>query len=251
MYLFLSTDHFKESKVRIINKNLIDKLSQFGEKPSETELDKLLTVSYKVLDEKFNVISSKSFIVKSDEKFTKEALDIINTFDEIDESKFEFVFKTDLIKTLKTDIKSSKYLISHYNEFHKDLIINETGKIEDREYEHEYEKEYSRVYNLEYDLFEELIEIDILKDSMCFAKKTMHKKGNRLKFPNTSEVYKWLFKNEPKLTNSYLNVNVLIECFKELNNRGLTYQTYPSIDFVDKLIKSKVNTYLDLQEQKD
>ena len=251
MYLFLSTDHFTESKVRIINKNSIDKLSQFGEKPSETEMDKLLTVSYKVLDNKFNIISSKSFIVKSDDKLTKEALDIIDTFDEIDESKFEFVLKSKLIKTLKNDIKSSKYLISHYNEFHKDLIINETGKIEDKVYEQEYEKEYSRVYNLEFDLFEELIEIDILKDSMCFAKTPMHKKGNRLKFPKTTEVYKWLFENEPNLTNSYFNVNAIIECFKELNKRGLTYQTYPSIDFVDRLIKSKIKTYLDIQQQKN
>ena len=33
-------------------------------------------------------------------------------------------------------------------------------------------------HNLEYDLFEELIEIDILKDSMCFAKDDAQKEND-------------------------------------------------------------------------
>ena len=45
-------------------------------------------------------------------------------------------------------------------------------------------------------------------------------------------------------TNSFFDIPTLIKCFRELDRRGLIHQTYKSIDYVDDLVKSKLNSYI-------
>lgn len=186
----------------------------------------LVSISYSILDDKYNLILSKSFIVKSEEKLTKEELKIIDSFDTIDESKFEFIHKLELLEILKEDLKLSNYLVSHYNEHHKNVVLNEFG-------------------GWRCSLFENLNEIDILDISMCFTKIKMHNRGNRLRKPSIKEVYNWLFDKTPNLTNSIYELSTLLKCFEELNKRKLIYHNYKSINSIEKQIKNKLSTYID------
>ena len=99
----------------------------------------------------------------------------------------------------------------------------------------------SETYN---DFFFNLTDIDILQISRSFAGIKMYKgNGNLLKTPSSIEVYYWLFKKKPKIINSHFTIGNLIECFTELNNRGLIPELHPSIDFTEELIKSKLKSY--------
>ena len=204
MYFFLSTD-----SVNYENKDTI-----------------LISLSYSILDNKYNIILTKSFILKSDQKESKEVNKIIESFNKIHQSQFEYINQTELYNNLIEDARCCRFLVSHFNEYHTSIVV------ELFDYEHKFE------------LFKGLINIDILINSMPFTKIRMHSKGNRLKIPSSKEVYHWLFNESLNQTNSFFDIPTLIKCFRELDRRGLIHQTYKSIDYVDDLVKSKLNSYI-------
>tara|TARA_R110000851_G_scaffold214241_2_gene366881 strand:- start:2507 stop:3130 length:624 start_codon:yes stop_codon:yes gene_type:complete len=204
MYFFLSTD-----SVNNVNEDTI-----------------LISLSYSILDNKYNIILTKSFILKSDQKQSKEVNKIIESFNKIHQSQFEYINQTELYNNLIEDARGCKFLVSHFNDHHTSLVVDLF------DYEHKFE------------LFKGLINIDILRNSMPFTRIRMHRKGNRLKIPSPKEVYHWLFNESPNQTNSFFHIPTLIKCFRELDRRGLIHQNYKSIDYVDDLVKSKLNFHI-------
>ena len=242
MYLFFSTDSFTAPINTFEADNHEDIVSVFNgvsylKIDSNTKVQKLLTISIVILNEHFELIKSNSYIIKDDVKYTKNALNVINSFDDIKETEFVHIddVKVEIIDTFK----SSKYLISHYTDHHIEQLFNAL----DLESIHQ-------IFELLYDQPAKVTSIDILKVGMPFTNKKMYETGFRLRRPSLAEVYSWLYDHPTSITNSNDNVKALIDCFKELKNRGMIGELHPNIEYVDALIKSKLKLHLNSPLQK-
>ena len=110
MYFFFSTDSFtakhnlNTSFFYDSNESVFDGVKMIKINP-ETEFQKLLTISFQLLDEKFEIISRKSYILKLDVKYTKKALRLIDSFDNLKDIETEYV-NIDEIKDKNNEKKS-------------------------------------------------------------------------------------------------------------------------------------------------
>ena len=239
MYFFFSTDSFtakhnlNTSFFYDSNESVFDGVKMIKINP-ETEFQKLLTISFQLLDEKFEVISRKSYILKLDVKYTKKALRLIDSFDNLKDIETEYVNIDEIKDIIIDNLKKSNHFISYYNEHHLHLLLDSLDS-----------DATDQINVLFKDYPSKLTNIDVLQVSMPFTEKKMFPTGDRLRKPSLSEVYYWLNNNQINISNSLDSVNTLIKCFKDLNNKGLISELYPNIEYVEELIKSTLKLYID------